>query len=165
MRTDITREEESLKGVEEQLQNVNDTIADLQADIASTEERFWDLIPPAFHGVVPDVAVNQFSDKIKEVEDRTRMSLAMHKMILNSLTLKLRQSRIVLRLYGNRRKELQAEIVGYQREGEALLDTVRQKTGGLETENEIKAAINKIGNGTADERELSATQPRQQLQE
>ena len=42
------------------------------------------------------------------------------------------------------RDDWQSEIDAYQREGDALLDTVREKTDGLETKAEIDTAIDKL---------------------
>ena len=70
--TDIAREKESLKDVEKQLHDVNSVIANLQVDITSTEEQFWELLPMAFHGVAPDVAVDQFDKKNRGSRDAKR---------------------------------------------------------------------------------------------
>ena len=65
--SDITRETNALNETEAQLGDMNNTITDLQADIASTEERFWESMPDTFHGVKPKKAVDQFEDKIETV--------------------------------------------------------------------------------------------------
>ena len=57
---DIKRETKALRETEAQLEGLNDTIADLQADIKATEERFWESMPEIFHGVTPREAVDQF---------------------------------------------------------------------------------------------------------
>ena len=44
-----------------------------------------------------------------------------------------------------RHGELQAEIEGYRSEGNGFLDAARDKTGGLTTEEEIDAAIERLG--------------------
>ena len=41
-------------------------------------------------------------------------------------------------------KEVQSDIDEYRQEGEAFLDAVREKTGGLETEAEINAAVSEL---------------------
>ena len=141
--TDIAREEESLKDVEKQLQDVNNTIADLQADVAATEKRFWEFLPETFHGVVPDTAVNQFSEKIDEVT-RHKDKLDKAQAKLNLLNAEIKAERNGIETLRNNRGDLQGEIGEYRREGEAFLDAVREKTGGLETEDEIDDAIDEL---------------------
>ena len=141
--SDIKREEKSLKDVEGQLQVVNDTIADLQANIVSTKKRFWEFLPEAFHGVAPDAAVNQFNKKIEEVETREgKLSSAAAKLDL--LNAKIETDQNSLKNLRNDYKELQAEIDEYRKAGERFLDAVREKTGGLETEDEIDDAIGEL---------------------
>ena len=67
---DINRETSDLNDTETHLQNLNNTIDDLQADIAATEERFWESVPDTFHAVKPKEAVEQFDSRIKEAEAR-----------------------------------------------------------------------------------------------
>ena len=141
--TDIAREEESLKDVEKQLHDVNNTIADLQADTAATEERFWKLLPKVFHCVDRDTAVSQFNEKIEEVEKRgTELSNAQNELRLLNVTIGTDQSS--LENLRQDRDDLRAEIDGHQREGEGLLNAVREKIGGLETTDEINAAIDEL---------------------
>ena len=140
---DLAREEESLEDIEEQLQDVSDNIADLQADIASTEKHFWEFLPETFHGVPPDVAVDRFSKKIEAVatrEDELNSGTAK----LDLLNAKIEADQNNLKNLQQDRGNLQLEIDRHQREGEELLDTVREKTDGLETEDEIDAAIKQL---------------------
>ena len=67
---DIKRETNDLNDTETQLTDLSNTIADLKADVAATETRFWESMPDTFHGVKPTEAVDQFDSKIKEVETR-----------------------------------------------------------------------------------------------
>ena len=60
---DIKRETNALNDTETQLEGLKDTIANLQADIEATKERFWESMPDTFHGVKPKEAVDQFEDK------------------------------------------------------------------------------------------------------
>lgn len=160
---DITRGEKSLKDAEQQLQDVNNTVADLQADIASTEARFWEFLPETFHDVTPDIAVDQFDGKIKEVEDRgADLSNAQNELRL--LDVKIETDQNSLKNLRQERGSLQAEIDRHQCEGEKLLDIVREKTDGLETEDDIGVAIDKLEvelQGKKDERDDA----QQQLQE
>ena len=142
---DIAREEKSLKTVEKQLQDINNAIANLQADIASTEEQFWEFLPETFHGVDPDVAVDRFSEKIEESAKHKDINWIPQRPSFKLLDTKIETNRRDLKNLNDNRENLQGEIDAYRREGEALLDTVRDKTGGLETENAINAAIDEMG--------------------
>ena len=138
--TDIAREEESLNQAEKQLQDVKNTVADLQADIDSIEARFWKFLPEIFHGIAPDVAVDRFGEKIEAV--------AMYKDKLDTaegdlklLDAKIEADQKSLENLRQTRSDLQADIDAYQSEGQRFLSAVRERTGGLETEDEIDAAI------------------------
>ena len=138
--SDFAREEKSLEDIEEQLQDAINAVADLQADIASTEARFWEFLPEDFHGVAPDVAVDQFDKKIEEVATR-KDKLDTAETNLKLLNAKIETDQDSLETLQNNRDDLQDEINEYRGEGEAFLDSVREKTGGLETEDKIDAAI------------------------
>lgn len=140
---DVTRETKSLRESKEQLQNVIDAVEDLKEDIAFTENSFWDLLPDTFHGVEPKVALDQFDDKIKEVEKQAdeRNKTQTELKLLNS---KIEADQNRLETLQENRDALQSEINQYQRDGEAFADKVREKTDGLETEAEINAAIDKL---------------------
>lgn len=140
---DIAREEKSLEDIEEQLQEANDTIAGLQADIESTEARFWEFLPETFHGIAPDVAVDQFNEKIAEVET-CEDTLGSAKTQLNLINAKIETDQGSLETLENNRDDLQDKINEYRREGRAFLDSVREKTDGLETEDEIDAAVKQL---------------------
>ena len=160
---DIKRETKSLNGVEEQLQNVIETVEDLRADIAATEDSFWELLPDAFHGVAPDTAVDQFDDKIEEVAKR-KDELDRAEAALNLLNVSIGTDQRDLENFQKNRDELQAEIDEYRRDAEAFLAAVSEKTDGLKTEDEINTTINEL------ETELQAKEnardkAKQQLQE
>ncbi len=161
--TDMAREKESLNAVEEELQNVSDAVADLQADVASTEERFWEFLPETFHGVSPNEAVAQFENKIKEVEKR-EVELSSTEAKLDLLNAKIETDQGSLQTLRNNRDDLQDEIDEYRHEGEAFLGTVRENTGGLETEAEINTAINAL-QAELQAKKIARNQSQQQLQE
>ncbi len=161
-KTDIAHEEKSLGNIEEQLQEVNDTIADLQADIASTEEHFWEFLPETFHGVVSDVAVGQFGKKITEV-DVHQEKLDTAKTNLKLLNAEIQTDQNSLENLRQNFDDLQVEIDGYQDEGKRLLDGVREKADGLETEDEIDTAIKAL-EIKLDAKELERDDAQQQLQ-
>ena len=139
----IAHETKLLEEFEGQLQNVSNTVAGLRVDIASTESRFWQLLPDVFRGVTPKEAVAQFDNKIKKVEareDERRNA----KTQLELLDTKIRADGDKLENLKKSRKGLQAEIDKYRCEGEAFLNAVRDNTSGLETEAGIDAAIDEL---------------------
>ena len=140
---DIKSETKTLSETETQLEGLNNTIADLQADIKATEKSFWESMPDSFHGITPAAAVKQFDDKIEEVGKREaeRDSAQTQLQVLN-VNIQADQSK--LQDLKDDREKLKTEIDGYRDEGQAFLNTVREKTDGLETEDEINAAIDKL---------------------
>ena len=137
---DMKREEKSLNEIKEQLRIANNAVADLQASIASTEARFWGFLPETFHNVAPKAAVKQFSNKIDKVATR-KDELDTAETDLKLLDAKIETDQKSFENLQQNRDDLQMEIDDYRREGERLLEAVREKTGGLETEDEIEAAI------------------------
>ena len=161
--TDVKRETNALNETETQLESLNNTITDLQADIKETEERFWESIPDTFHGVKPTEAVDQFENKIEAVASREdkRDTAETQLQVLNT---KIESDQNNLESLRQSHKEVQSEIDQYRQEGEAFLDAVREETDGLETEAEINAAVSEL------ETELEAKknehdEAQQQLQE
>ncbi|MDE0684015.1 MAG: hypothetical protein OXI63_13945, partial [Candidatus Poribacteria bacterium] len=140
---DIERETKSLSETEEQLQSISNDVEGLKITIANIETRFWDVLPKTFRGVTPKEAVDQFENKIKEVEthENERDTAETQLQVLNT-NIEADQSNLGdLR---DRHKKLETEIDGYQSEAKAFLDTVRKKTGGLETEVAIDTAISEL---------------------
>ena len=136
---DIKRETNNLNDTETQLKDLNNAIADFQADVKSTKDSLWQLLPKVFHDVAPAAAVKQFGEKIVEVEKREgeRDTAKAQLQVLNT-NIETDQ-RDIKRLRGEL-QALQTEIDKYRREGEAFLDSVRKKTSGLETADEINTA-------------------------
>ena len=140
---DFAREKKSLEDIEKQLQDAVNTIADLQADIKSTEDQFWGLLPETFHGVAPNMAVDQFDNKIEEVAAyKDKLNTA--KTNLKLLDTKIETEQNNLENLQQNRDDLQDEIDEYRHQGKGLLDAVREKTDGLETKDKIDAAINQL---------------------
>ena len=137
---DIAREEKSRSEVKKQLQSASNSVADLQADIASTEERFSEFLPKTFHGVAPQEAVQQFEEKIEEVATYQK-ELDSAESELKLLNANIEADQNSLEALRKDRKKLQAEMDDYRREGETYLNAVRDKTGGLEREDEINIAV------------------------
>ena len=140
---DIKRETKALRETEAQLEGFNDTIADLQADIKATAERFWESMPDTFHGVTPKKAVNQFEDKIEAVETREdeHGNAEAQLQVLNA---NIEADERELQGLKDNRKTLKKEKDEYIRERETFLIAAREKTGGLETEAEIDKAIDAL---------------------
>ena len=137
---DIKRETNALSDTKTQLEGLNDTIADLQADIKATEERFWESMPDTFHSVKPKEAVDQFEDKIEAVASR-EAELGKAETDLQVLNVNIKADQGTLQHLKDSRKALKNEKDAYLREGEAYLSAAREKTGGLDTEDDINAAI------------------------
>ena len=159
---DIERETKSLSKTEEQLQNIGNDVEDLKVTIANIETRFSDVLPKTFRGVTPKDAVDQFENKIKEVEacEDERRSAATQLQVLNT---NVKADQGTLGNLKERHETLRAEIDEYRREGEAFLDTVREKTGGLTTEDEIDTAIKNL-EAELQAKEIERDAAEQQLQ-
>ena len=137
---DIKRETNALNDTETQLEDLKDTIANLQADIEATKERFWESMPDTFHGVKPKKAVDQFENKIEAVasrEDEIRKA----ETDLQVLNANIEADEDKLQGLKVSHETLKNEKDEYLREREAFLTAAREKTGGLETENEINQVI------------------------
>ena len=143
---DIKRETKDLNEVETQLTDLSNTIADLQADIAAAEIRFWESMPDTFHGISAAAAVKQFEDKIEEVGER-EAERDSAKTQLQLLSAKIETDEGSLQTLRNNRDGLQDEIDEYRCQGRAFLDAVREKTDGLETEDAINAVIDELEAG------------------
>ena len=139
----ITNEKKVLSETEEQLQNTSNTVEDLKLDIKSIETRFWELLPDPFHSFAPKEAVEQFDNKIEDVEKR-ESELSRAKSDLNLLNAGIETDQSNLEGLKDRHEALQSEIDEYKRDGEAFLTAVREKTDGLETEDEINAAVENL---------------------
>ena len=140
---DIARESNLLEDNQQKLHTVTDEIEDLTTDIVNSETRFWEILPDAFHGIGLEDAVNQFADKIEAVAAREQ-ELGAKKNQLDLLNADLGANQRKLESIEERHKELQAEIEGYRSGGNCFLVAARDKTGGLATEEEIDAAIERL---------------------
>ena len=140
---DITRETNALNDTETQLEGLNNTIADLQADIKATETRFWESMPETFHGTTPKEAVDQFEDKIETVASRED-KLGKAKTDIQVLNANIEADESKLQGLNESHEALKNEKDEYMREREAFLTAAREKTGGLETEDEINKAMSEL---------------------
>lgn len=139
----IRGKESQLTEVEQELQTVADALEDLKADIATTETRFWEVMPNAFHGLALAAAVSEFDKWIKAVEEREEERDTKQNQ-LERFDLAIQTTQRDLKSAKEQRKSVSANIEGYQREGNAFLAAASEKTGGLTTEAEIKAALENL---------------------
>ena len=137
---DLTRETNALNDTETQLEGLNNTIADLQADLKATEERFWASMPDTFHGAKPKEAVKRFEDKIEAVASRED-ELRKAEGDLQVLNANIAADAGTLQNLKTDRETLKKEKNEYLRERDTFLSAARQKTDGLDTEDEIDKAI------------------------
>ncbi|MCE2400246.1 AAA family ATPase [Candidatus Poribacteria bacterium] len=158
----LNRENELLNDTKQELESITDEIEVLKLDISDTEKDFWTSMPEVFHGVTPDKAVKQFDDKIKVVDLREQ-ELTTKNSRLNVLNTEIQNDQRELQDLQERQKELEAEIERYQNEGETFIDAVRDKTGGLELEDDINAAIDEL-NGELQAKKAERDEAKQQLE-
>ena len=137
---DITRESNALNDTQTQLEGLNNTIVDLQADIKATKTCFWESMPDTFHGVSPKEAVDQFEDKIETVASR-ETELGKAEADIRVLNANIKAEHGTLQNLRNSREALKNEKDEYMREREAFLTAAREKTGRLDTKDEINKAI------------------------
>ncbi|MDE0014987.1 MAG: AAA family ATPase [Candidatus Poribacteria bacterium] len=160
---DIAREKDALEKTKEELQNSTDALEGLRTNIATTEEHFWELVPDTFHGVSPEDAKDQFNNKIEEVamcKDGLTTTQNQLKLLKTNIGIDQQNLERLQKDY----KQLQAEIDQYQCDGEAFLNTVRENTGGLTTQDEIDTAIKNLGS-EMQAKETERDEANSQLQE
>ncbi len=160
---DIARENNQLEDNQRKLRAVTTEIENLNLDIGNSETRFWEKLPDTFHGIDLEDAANQFGEIIENV--------TAHEQERDKKQNKLAQCNIAIREKGKSlekeredHKKLDAEIEGYQSEGNSFLKAAHDKTDGLATEEGIDAAIeglDTITKAKADQRE----EANQKLQE
>ena len=139
----LKRESDLLDETKQKFDSISSEIEDLKANVKDIEDSFWESMPEVFHGVTPDESVQQFGDKIEEVSLQEQ-KLTDKKGRLNVLNTEIQNNQDKLKGLKKNYQELEDEIEHYQSEGETFLDAVRDKTDGLETEDEIDAAINRL---------------------
>ena len=140
---DHKRESGSLEKTKQDFEDATSEIEDLKVSISDTEDRFWETIPNSFHGITPDEAKQQFEDRIEEVDSRER-DLSTNNTDLDILNTNIKNDQRTLNSEKARLTDLTEEIQEYQNEGDRLIGVVKEKTGGLETEEAINSAIKKF---------------------
>ena len=160
---DIARENNQLEDNQRKLRAVTTEIENLNLDIRNSETRFWEKLPDTFHGIDLEDAANQFGEIIENVtahereRDKKQNELAQCNIAIREKGKSLEKER-------EDHRKLDAEIEGYQNEGNSFLKAARDKADGLATEEEIGAAIEGLDTtikAKADQRE----EANQKLQE
>ena len=146
----------------DQLQEVSNNVEDLKVAVADIETSLWDLLPKTFHRATPKEAKDLFENKMKEVEARED-DLNTADTQLQVLETNIAATQSNLEDLKDRCETLQAEVDEYQREGEAFLEIVRNRTDGLETEDEINAAVDALET-EVEKKENARAKADQQLQ-
>jgi len=140
---DYSREKGALEKAKQNLQEITDEIEDSKLDISDTENRFWETMPDSFHNTSPEEAVNQFRDMIEKVET-CEGKLRDNNGKLDVLFSEIKSNQREINRLSEDKNSLQTQIDHYQKEGESILDSVREKTDGLDTEDKINDAIQKL---------------------
>lgn len=132
-----------LKDTEQELDKLSEEIDDLNADIESLMANFWESMPEPFHTDSTEQALSDFSEIIKKVSSyEQKLSTNEHQSEL--LKSEIENENNNLADLKQRKTELSKEIEQYQNEGEAFQNSVREKTGGLESEDQINEAITEL---------------------
>lgn len=140
---DITRERSTLKDTKQNLESVTSDIEEINADISAIKESFWESMPAVFHGNSPKKSLKQFDEKINEVDAREQeLRTKSHQRDL--LKTEIESSEEKLDDLKKQHEQLTTEIEQYEGEGDAFIQSVREKTDGLENEEQINAAINQL---------------------
>ena len=113
---------------EQDLQTVTEALEDLKADIATTDTRFWEVMPEAFHSLTLEEAVSQLEERIEAVDARED-ELRTKRNQLALLVSDISANRDNLESAEEQRKSVHANIERYQREGNAFLAAASEKTG------------------------------------
>ena len=141
--TNLQREKGTLDDTKGQLTSVDSDIEDLKSTISEKENLYWESVPSTFHGVTPDNALQLFGEKIDEV-DRQESELSTNTSQLDVVKTEIQNSESLLAELQNRHEVQESEIDNYQQEGEAYIQSVREKTDGLENEDQINDAISDL---------------------
>lgn len=132
-----------LKDTKQELNKLSEEIADLNADIESLTANFWESMPEPFHTDSTEQALSDFSEIIKKVSSyEQKLNTNEHQSEL--LKTEIENENNNLADLKQRKTELSKEIEQYQNEGNAFQNSVREKTGGLETEDQINDAITEL---------------------
>lgn len=132
-----------LKDTKQELDELSEEIVDLKSNIESTQTNFWESMPAAFHTDSTKQALSDFSETIEKVGSYEQ-KLNTDNNQLTVLNTEIEHNNSNLEGLIQRGKTLEAEIEQYYNEGEEFLNAVKDKTGGLESEEQINDAITEL---------------------
>lgn len=132
-----------LKDTKLELDELYGEIDDLNTVIASLKTKFWESMPESFHTDSTVQSLSDFSETIDSV-DSYEQKLASDNSQLTVLNTEIENNNSNLKGLIESCKALEDEIEQYYTEGEKLQNTVREKTDGLETEDQINDAITEL---------------------
>ena len=139
----VARDRSLFNDAQRNLREIIDAVHDLNSEIGDIEARFWELLPDTAHEIELDQAIDQFADRIRTVVARERERDDKMNEI-SQLNIGIREKERSLEREQERRERLATEVENYRNEGNSLLDTVRDRTGGLTTLGEIDTAIGRL---------------------
>ncbi len=140
---DITREKRTLKDTKQRLESVDSDIEEISADVSAIKESFWESMPETFYGTSPDKSLKQFGEKITAVDENERI-LNTKSNQRDVLKTEIKSNAERFDDLKKQHEQVTTEIEHYQGEGDAFIQSVREKTDGLENEDQIDAAIKKL---------------------
>ena len=141
--TNLKRVRITLDETKQELVSVDSDIEDLKSTLSEKEILYWESMPSTFHGTTPDTAFQQFGEKIEEV-DRHELELITNNGQLNEVKSEIQNIERRLEELQKQHKAQKTEIDNYQQEGETYIQAVREKTDGLEDEDQINGAVNEL---------------------
>ena len=131
---------DQLKDTKLKLDEISEEIADLNADIESLKTNFWESMPEQFHNDSTELALSDFSKTIEKVNSyEQRLNTDNNRLTV--LNTEIEHNIDNLDRLNQECKALEAEIEQYNNDGKEILNDVKEKTGGLETEDQINDAI------------------------
>ena len=126
-----------LAETEAQQQAITRDIQSLSCEIQRTETQLWEALPNVFHGGKPAKALDQFEkqiDAVKACQKRLNEKETQSNRLSDAVAHNVRQ----LESEQHRQTGIESRIVRYQTEGDRLLASAREKTGGVTADDAIR---------------------------
>ena len=143
----IQSAETNLKDCRDQLQELTDELSHLTEEIRAIETLFWEFLPDAFYGEIPQKALDQFEERIHAVK-ACKERLIDKRSQLNQLSVEIRSTAGQLESKNHQKRGLDSEIAHYQAEGDRLLAARAEKTGGLTAAEAIQKLDTEVATKT-----------------
>ena len=160
---DHTNQSNLLNDTKHNLNELFEEIEDLKADIELSKTNFLGLMPESFHADSTEQALSDFSEMIDNVNsNELKLKTDQHQFAL--LNSKIESGNSNLATSKHRKNELTKEIEQYQNEGDEILKSVSEKTGGLNTIDEINLATSYL-NAELQAKKVELDEAQQKLQE